>query len=57
MGRIVPICIAKEFMQKCYFLLYTPLEIEISTARSVRKSFCSILFFGQNVDRNDFRVE
>ena len=44
MGRIVPGCIAKEFMQKYYFLLYTPLEMEIRPARSVRKRFCSFSF-------------
>ena len=32
--------------EKCNFSLYTPLEIEISTARSVRKRFCSFSFAG-----------
>ena len=33
-------------IEKCNFSLYTPLEIKISTGRSIRKRFCSFSFAG-----------
>ena len=45
-GTIVPGSCCQGVMQKCYFLLYTPLESQIRPGHSVRKRFCLICFVG-----------